>query len=790
MLLLNLIKKDNVIYTCFKEDIMPKKIVFSCLFIIVITLQLTAFESTSFSPSIYNVQWDSPSTDRSAQMPIGNGNLAAGVYVLENGDLYLLLSKNDALNYCGDLFKTGRVKISLNPNPFKKNRKFSQKLNLKTGSIEIKTENIDILIWVDAYKPIYHIEINAPKNIEVTVNPEFWERIDHCAFNCMEDSTVAPPQDVREDRDGAIIWYYNVGNQSTFSDDMNYYGVSNLIKTTKDPLKYNIFGNLIDSNQLDLKNGLLKGTNNKFDIRIYSLTQKEKKSENWITAIQSLSKKRVDLALDWINHTKYWENFWNRSWIRVSDNTVPKKKREKFIGESSGITRREIDSGALVSQSYNVFRFLMACQAKGSVPVKFNGGLFTMPLKYDKETKSRFISEDGKWRMHEDERDWGRRFTFQNQRLLYWPLLMSGDYELIQPFFNYYNDLLPIRKAITQSWFGHKGAYFRENTEPTGGERDNGRDGKPPRVKPGENKGNGYYHSFYFTSGLETVAMMIDYYEFSEDKSFKDEVLVPFAKEVLLFFDKHYKRDNKGKLKLDPAMVLETWWIAINPSPDLAGLKYNLDKLILLDIGGDANLKEWKRLQSEIPKIKIKGIGKNRWIAPAYKYKKNMNAENGLLYPVFPFRLYGKAFGNEQIVINTMKHRGSVDAFDHKCWSQDQIDWALAGDAKEAQDGLIHRFRHSSKYCRFPLYGSAGPDSCPDFDHFGSGSIALQRMLIQEDNGKILLLPAWPSNWDVDFKLHLKGNTTISATVCDGKLEKWTIEPKSREKDVIICNIQ
>ena len=108
-----------------------------------------------------------------------------------------------------------------------------------------------------------------------------------------------------------------------------------------------------------------------------------------------------------------------------------------------------------------------------------------------------------------------------------------------------------------------------------------------------------------------------------------------------------------------------------------------------------------------------------------------------------------------------MQHRTLKNAFGYKCWTQDQIHWAYAGNAVEASDGLVHRFRNASPLCRFPLYGSEGPDSCPDFDHFGSGSTALQRMLVQEANGKILLLPAWPANWDADFKLHAAGQTTI-----------------------------
>ena len=35
----------------------------------------------------YNVVWDSPSDDQHGSMPIGNGDLAANVWVEPNGDL-------------------------------------------------------------------------------------------------------------------------------------------------------------------------------------------------------------------------------------------------------------------------------------------------------------------------------------------------------------------------------------------------------------------------------------------------------------------------------------------------------------------------------------------------------------------------------------------------------------------------------------------------------------------------------------------------------------------------------
>ena len=228
----------------------------------------------------------------------------------------------------------------------------------------------------------------------------------------------------------------------------------------------------------------------------------------------------------------------------------------------------------------------------------------------------------------------------------------------------------------------------------------------------------------------------------------------------------------------------------MNPAPDVAGLHYCLDGLLELDAGTEADIAHWKRFKTELPQVPMQKIKGRFAIAPAEEWSKKMNSENGELYPVFPFRLYGLGQGTEDIVEWTMKHRTEVNAFDYKCWTQDQIHWAYAGNAREAQAGLIERFSHASTQCRFPVYGVRMPDSTPDFDHFGAGSTALQRMLVQEVGDKILLLPAWPANWDCDFKLHLSKQSTISAKVVKGELVDWSVVPEGRSGDVVIYNPQ
>ncbi len=747
----------------------------------------------------YNVVWNSPSVDHTGQMPLGNGDVAAGVYAIEDDALYLLLSKNDAFTYNGDLFKTGKVKIGINPNPFSEGKVFKQTLDITTGAIKISADGLEIRVWADANNPIYHVEINSPQEIAIEANVESWERFDNASYNRSAEPLDRPTQDVIIKKDDQIITYYAVGDRSVYPTELKYYEVEHMASEYPDPYRFNTFGNLIESPSLTLKEGALKGSGKSFDIRIHARGEQEKDINTWLAKLKQQAKRTIDLDKDWASHKAWWSAFWNKSWIKVSDNTILPEQRNQLDHEAYKTFREVGDEGALVGQSYTVFRYLMACQSRGRVQTKFNGGILTQPLRYTKKPRRLRVKQvkDSLFLSHVDDRLWGRRFTFQNQRLLYWPLLTSGDKELVKPFFDYYANMLSIRREINKAWFGHDGVYFRENIEPTGGERDCGPskifgdhiDEKPRKHIEGEKRGL-WHHAYYFTSGLETVAMMIAYTKYFDDADFSQEILVPFAREILTWYDQHYDRDANGKLRLDPSQSAETWWTAVNPATDVSGLLHNLDELIAMDVGTAIDKDHWKRLRKEIPEVHLREIDGKLAIAPGQVWDEKQNAENPELYPVFPFQRFGLGMGSADIVDWTMQNRTHVNYFNYKCWTQDQIMWAYAGNAAEAKEGLVERYKNTSPRCRFPLYGSEGPDSCPDFDHFGSGSTALQRMLVQEVEGKILLLPAWPKSWDVDFKLNLNRNAIIQGVVKDGVLQNWSVYPESRKKDVVVHQLQ
>jgi hypothetical protein len=99
---------------------------------------------------------------------------------------------------------------------------------------------------------------------------------------------------------------------------------------------------------------------------------------------------------------------------------------------------------------------------------------------------------------------------------------------------------------------------------------------------------------------------------------------------------------------------------------------------------------------------------------------------------------------------------------------------------------------------RFPAFWPATIDWAPDHNWGGSGMVGMQEMLMQTHDsldelrsgkpGKIRLLPAWPAQWDVDFRLHAPGRTIVEGRVRSGKMTSLKVTPKQRQDDVILMN--
>jgi len=290
--------------------------------------------------------------------------------------------------------------------------------------------------------------------------------------------------------------------------------------------------------------------------------------------------------------------------------------------------------------------------------------------------------------------------------------------------------------------------------------------------------------------------MMLDCYEYTLDETFLQDTVLPTAHEVLTFFDQHYETDEAGKLVMHPAQALETWWDCTNPTCEVSGLHAVVDRLLSLPerLTTAKQRTFWTTLKKKLPDLPMREVEGKKIIVPAEKFATRHSMQNAEMYPVFPFRLYGVGKPNLELARRTYGHRTfKTGARGH---DQDDFQAAYLGLTSEARRLTVMRFGPRRQEGRFPGFWHGGYDWPPDQCHGGGGMIALQRMLMQAvapsleelrrgEQGKIVLLPAWPKEWDVDFKLHAPMKTTVEGVYRDGALRQLKVTPRSRAKDIV-----
>ena len=431
---------------------------------------------------------------------------------------------------------------------------------------------------------------------------------------------------------------------------------------------------------------------------------------------------------------------------------------------------------SVVTRAYVLQRWVAMCAGRGSFPTKFNGSIFTV----DPE-----LTGGGKTKFNPDWRRWGDCFWWQNTRFPGYAAIACGDYEVCEPLFRLYRGVLPICKARAKFYYGAEGVYFPETMTGFGtyANRDYGWDraGKPP----GEIACK--YWCYAWQQGLELVNLMLDYQTHIGDARFLADELVPMAREVLRYFDTRFPRDANGKLVISPTQAVETYWFdVVNDTPAVAGLNAVLDRLLALpeDSAPAADRGLWTRMKAAAPPVPVRVEEGRRFVLPAEKFNpKRSNCENPELYAVWPFLLFGVSRPDLGAGIETFERRGAKIMTG---WCYDGQCAAILGMTDEAKKQILHKVRNSHRSFRFPAMWGPNFDWLPDQDHGGNILLTLQNMLLLADGDKLVLLPAWPRDWNVHFKLHAPRQTTVEGRVRDGKLVDLVVTPESRRRDVTV----
>lgn len=710
------------------------------------------------APAPPDVLWTSTSKDATGSMPIGNGVVGGNVWVDQEGVLHFLIARTDSWSEICRLLKLGEVEVKLTPNPFKTG--FRQRLSTKDGVISFAGDGLTMKLYVDPGQPVVWITGLSGTPVQVQARLTSWRTKPHTITgdeNVSAWTMKGDPEPLTELADHfpaesgcQIVYHRNMSSIVGFT--MKHQGMQAYQNLVGDPLLHRAFGSILTLQHLgagansgantagDEGGWLTLKSSKKFAVKLATACEITPTASAFINELRKVSADAGQPSTALTKTVAWWNRFWDRSWIDV---TAPKGSDAKTVAECTAITR-----------SYALQRFMEACASRGAYPFKFNGSIFTVaPTWFGKDYDP-------------DYRRWGDGYWWQNTRIPYFAMVAAGDFSEMDTLFRLYQSVLPICEARAKFYYGAKGAYFPETMSFFGmySNSDYGWDRKPNQPA---NEFEADWWKYAYNQGPELVQMMLDRYLASPNAAFLKRQLIPTARQILLYFETRFPRDDQGRLKLTPDQVIETYWTGvINDTPDIAGLHAILPQLLKLPGLPKADRASWKHLLSILPPVTVK----DDRIMPAQAYNpERTNVENPEFYAIWPFNVFGVMEGNATIAAKTFNER--IEKANYG-WQYDGQTAALAGLTNEAKKSLVSKVANSNKHFRFPAMWGPNYDWLPDQCHGGNIMLTLQSMLLQTNplTGQIKVGVAWPKEWDVHFRLYSRANKVVTASIVGGKV--------------------
>ncbi|TAF42872.1 MAG: hypothetical protein EAZ65_01625 [Verrucomicrobia bacterium] len=779
--------------------------------------------STAATPRIEQLDdcklvWEGPSKNQSFDsMPLGNGDVGVNVWFESNGDILFYVSKVDSYDSEHLLPKLGRLR--LRTEPALDIHKVKTTLLLDQAAVEIQAGDAKFRVWVDAHAPVVRLQGHCPTPRKVSIAAESLRSWQNAADPLPGSGTAAL---LFHDSSDHVAWCYR--NQSSiWAASFASQNSPEMVAKTKDPILHRTSGCLLKAKGFKRLNPTTiasQGAISGIDASVRVLTGQPESPEAW------KAEATKPVKSDWKAHLAHWQEFWNRSHIFIpkagegSYDLSPYRftqftqSRDVYAGHDK-VTAS--DNAFQITQRYALERFCQAIASRGAVPPPYNGSIFTMDMPagvmgFDRP-KETPISPDG--------RDWAQlSFMWQNTRHPYWSMPTRGDYDTILPGMNFVRNGLEIAQDRCKKLYGVDGAvifeaswYHNVGVFPF--------EGMPGHLR------------FHQLATIELPAIMAETYAHTRDENFLRNTLLPCAEEGLKFyFNRFTKTDPKGKMLMEGVGCAETYQGVTNPATEMGCMKYLLDLLLSFPIDAQrrTTFSRWRAMLPEVPTRRIRGMD---LLAVGEVYDPGRtDCETPELYSIYPFRQAWVgtpdklAMARQSFHVRNSSLDGTIDwqPVETGGWQSAPVQAAHLGLAREAarlasinfhdrfvqwsgniakgpsgellrgttespgfvvgdpKSGLSFPYRPRPK---FPAFWECKMDGTPDNDHGANSVNTLQAMLLQADGDKIHLLPAWPEDWDVTFKLAAPKRTTVEGSYRDGRIVSLKVTPESRRKDII-----
>lgn len=754
-------------------------------------LYLTLLACTVQAQVTEKVVWTSSSKDALDSMPL-SGQKGAGANVwVQDGKLSLYLAHNGAYGANSQLRKIGCVYIE--PEGIKLgDTGFSQTLDPATGTITIQQGAFSAALWFADETLIVETRNSNPHPLKVsyliwrdetqfTANKGLWTIVEKVPNLYPSIIGKAGAQGITQDAVRDILSNRTFG--AVIAADGGF-----TTPSTKQ-VSWTEWVNTLNGDTTPDEAFVLEKVNQKrWAGRTYTGHTKSQTKQTLTFALGAAQhaspaqwEKRALSLLDTSarlaakkQELNAWNAFWNRSHIIVNPD------------------KSDADPGRNVGRNYQLFRYMLACNRGGELPLLFNGGIFTVGVIHGR-IKGMTYTFKHRGEEHPDFRRWWvTRFMSQNQRWLGWPTLASGDIDLYEPSRTFYREGAPAAASRAEA-NGAEGAVYTESLDIL----------KFSNIESTPTGLCGSQHlTYHFSMGLENAWMALQAHNYHGIDISAD---IFWMAGTVLFYDTFYRNKCKeltekelgkdNKLILYPCNGLELVSGATNPIEVVCGLKRVCSGLLALK-ELDPNLRNrMKEIQDRLPEIPIGERSGVQSILEAKSYEDMHNRNEPLeMFAFWPYRLAGITCpGTLQLARNTWNtipsNRSKLCKDQDYSWMANVVNTAALAIPEESKERVIYKLGNIKEpQSRFPAFFGPGHDWIPDHNWGGSGMVGLQEMLLAAEpdpEGKIHLFPSWPKEWDVHFKLYAPGQTTVECVYKNGEIQTLTVTPKHRKKDIV-----
>jgi hypothetical protein len=378
-----------------------------------------------------------------------------------------------------------------------------------------------------------------------------------------------------------------------------------------------------------------------------------------------------------------------------------------------------------------------------------------------------------------------------NTRMMVYANMTSGAFDMNTPVFHLYQTNVAAMQSWTMSQMNGKSGICLPETMRFNGNgywyNGEGNSSCATQASPS-------YNALTITSGAEVSLWIWDQYQMTQDMTFLS-TNYPVMSQAATFL-LAWATTGQDNLLHTNANAHETQWAVNDPTTDIVAMQalfpavISAAGLLNTDSALVAQLKDALTKLPDLPRTDAAShmqlltaaddaAGQDVYAISYQPSAPRKNSENLELEAVWPYGLIGDNSPNLPLATRSYKSRLYVHAPD---WSVDAIQAARLGLGDEVVSALTAVTQSYQTFVNGMaiLFGGANTGTSePYIEQAGVVAAAMNEAFVQDYDGLLRIVPAWPQGWDGAGTIYVQGQSKVDVQVKGGTVTLVVVEAGS-----------